>query len=229
MKLPENKEIQENKPIVIDDLSSSLKETLTDIEYSINLPYTIPSDGQDHVIRVKEVSLPARFVYHAVPKLDPDVFLVAEIANWQQLKLLSGKASVYFEGTFTGQSYINAELSGDTLEISIGRDKDIFVKREGNKMLNDKKISGNTVKETVAWDITVKNNKKSPINLILEDQYPVSQRKSVEVELIESSGAKMDKDTGKLSWEMNIEGGEKKTISTKFSVKYPRQNGVITE
>lgn len=221
--------IQENAPLVLDDLFSSLKETFTDIEYSIALPYTIPSDGQDHVIRVKEVSVPARFVYHAVPKLEPDVFLVAEIAGWQQLRLLSGKASIYFEGTFTGQSYINSDLSGDTLEISVGRDKDIVVKREGNKMLNDKKTIGNSVKETLAWDITIKNNKRSPINFVLEDQYPISQRKSVEVELLESSGAKVDKDNGKLNWEMEVQGGEKKTISTKFSVKYPRQSGIATE
>lgn len=220
---------QENQPLVLDDLFSSLKETLSDIEYSITVPYTIPSDGQDHVIRVKEVSVPARFVYHAVPKLEPDVFLIAEIAGWQQLKLLSGKASVYFEGTFTGQSYINSDLSGDTLEISVGRDKDIIVKREGNKMLNDKKIIGTSVKETLAWDITIKNNKRSAINFVLEDQYPLSQRKSVEVELLESSGAKIDKDTGKLNWEMEIPAGERKTITTKFSVKYPKNSGVITD
>lgn len=225
----EQKQVEEIKPLDLDELYSSLKETLSDIEYSISLPYSIPSDGQDHVIRVKEVSIPARFVYHAVPKLETDVFLIAEIANWLQLKLLSGKASVYFEGTFTGQSYINSELSGDTLEISVGRDKDIVVKREGNKMLNDKKTSGNTVKETIAWDVSVKNNKKTPIVLVLEDQYPISQRKSVEVELLESSEAKVDKNTGELIWELKLEAGEKKTITTKFSVKYPKQSGVVTD
>jgi hypothetical protein len=225
----EQKQVEENQALDLDELYSTLKETLSDIEYSISLPYSIPSDGQDHVIRVKEVSIPARFVYHAVPKLETDVFLIAEIANWQQLKLLSGKASVYFEGTFTGQSYINSELSGDTLEISVGRDKEIVVKREGNKMLNDKKTSGNTVKETIAWDMTIKNNKKSSIVLVLEDQYPISQRKSVEVELLESAGAKVDKNTGELIWEMKVEAGEKKTITTKFSVKYPKQSGVVTD
>jgi len=228
MKVTENKVIDENQPFVLNDLSS-LAETLSDIEYTINTPYTIPSDGQDHLIRIKEVAVPARFVYHAVPKLETDVFVVAEVANWQKLQLLSGKASVYFEGTFTGQSFINADLSGDTIEISVGRDKDIVVKREGNKMLNDKRVIGNNVKETLAWDIDIKNNKKGGIILMLEDQYPISQRKSVEVELLEFSGAKVDKDNGKLSWELNLQPGEKKTILTKFSIKYPKQNAMITE
>lgn len=216
-------QVSDNQPIAPEDLFSTLKETLTEIEYSIKVPYTIRSDGQDHVIRIKESSVPAHFVYYAVPKLESDVFLVAEIADWQQLRLLSGKVSVYFEGTFTGQSFINADLPGDTLEISLGRDKDILVKREGNKMLNDKKIMGNYVKETFAWDISIKNNKNSVVNLILEDQFPISQRKSVEVELLETSGAKIDKDNGKLSWDLNLEAGGKKTLSTKFSVKYPKQ------
>lgn len=227
--LQEVEVIQENSPIDFDNLFSTLNENLSDIEYEIRTPYTVRSDGQDHVIRIKDSNVPARFVYHAVPKLESDVFLVAELVNWQQLRLLSGKVSVYVEGTFTGQTYINADLPGDTLEISLGRDKDIVVKREGNKMLNDKKTIGNNVKETFAWDISIKNNKKSAINLVLEDQYPISQRKSVEVELLESSGAKVDKNSGKLSWELNIEPGAKKTIATKFSVKYPKQTVVVNE
>lgn len=78
------------------------------------------------------------------------------------------------------------------------------------------------IKETIAWDITVKNNKNKKINITVVDQYPLSERKNVEVELLESSNAKIDEKTGKLTWEFEMESNEKKVFTYKYTVKYPK-------
>ena len=96
------------------------------------------------------------YEYVVVPKLDPDAFLTAHLNNWEKLDLLSGKASIYFKGTFTGESYIDANQSEDTLTLSLGRDKNIVVSREENKKVDEKQFYGNNAKETIAWDIVVK-------------------------------------------------------------------------
>ncbi len=80
---------------------------------------------------------PVNYVYYSIPKLDKDVFLIAELSNWTKLNLLSGKSSIYYKGTFTGQSEINANSTKDTLEISLNRDKkNIVVERT---LLKEKK------------------------------------------------------------------------------------------
>ena len=140
-------------------ISNTLKSNVSNLEYVIEIPYTIPSDGEDYSIKIKEVSLTVDYIYHAVPKLDNDVFLTAEIVGWTELNLLSGKSSIYYQGTFTGESYIDANQAGDTLNVSLGRDRNIIVKREGSKEMNDKQILGKNIKETLGWNITVKNNK----------------------------------------------------------------------
>lgn len=208
--------------IISNYISNSLKTNISNLEYLIEIPYTIPSDGEDYSIRIKDVSLPVRYVYHTVPKIDEDVFLSAEITNWNQLNLLSGKSNIYFQGTFTGTSFIDAEVASDTLSISLGRDRSILVSREGNKELFDKKVIGSNVRETIAWDITLKNNKSTTINLVVEDQFPISEKKSIEVERLDYSEAKLDEKTGKLTWTLVLEPGARRVITYKYAVKYPK-------
>jgi len=208
-----------------DYIANTLRTNITNLEYTIEIPYSIPSDGADYSIKIKEVRTPVQYIYYAVPKIDNEVFLTAEVLDWTQLDLLSGKSRIYFQGTFTGESYIDASQTNDTLHISLGRDNNILVKREGNKT-SEKKIIGNNIKETSGWDYTVKNNRNVVVKVVIEDQYPISERKAIEIELIESSGAKVDPKTGKLTWEFSLNPDEKKTFTSKYSVKYPRYEGV---
>ncbi len=201
--------------------SNSLKTTVTNIEYIIETPYTINSDGDDNTIKIKEVNVPVNYFYKAIPKLETNAFLNVEIPNWFQLNLLSGKSSIYFEGTFVGQSYIDANTPSDTLSLSLGRDKDFVISRTGNKQMNDKRYVGNNIKETIGWDITIKNNKSSKVKMIIEDQFPISEKKSIEVERLESTGAKVEEKTGIIKWELNLEPNEKKVLNYKYAVKYP--------
>jgi hypothetical protein len=203
-------------------VSNSLRTNITNLEYTIDIPYTIPSDGQEYNIRIKEVKVPVSYFYSAIPKLDKGVFLTAEIPEWTGLNLLSGKAAIFYQGTYTGETYIDAAQNADTLRVSLGRDRNIIVTREGNKEMNDKRIIGSNIKETIAWDITVKNNKDSKIRISIQDQIPLTDRKSIDVEKLESPGAALDERTGKIHWDLELEPNAKKTVNFRYSVKYPK-------
>ena len=207
-------------------ISNSIKTSVTNLEYTIDIPYTIPSDGEDYSIKMKDVSIPVKYTYHAVPKLDEDAFLTAELTNWTALNLLPGKSNIYYQGTYIGESRIDTEKASDTLSISLGRDRNIVVKREGNKELFDKRVVGNYIKETVGWNITVRNNKDAKINIVIEDQFPISERKSIEVDRIDYSGAKLNDKTGKLLWEMELNANEKKELKFNYLVKYPKFSNI---
>ena len=207
-------------------ISNSLKTSITNLEYTIEIPYTIPSDGEDYSIKMKDVSVPAKYVYHAVPKLDEDAFLTAELTNWTALNLLPGKSNIYYQGTYVGESKIDTEKASDTLSISLGRDRNIVVKREGNKELFDKRVVGNYIKETVGWNIMVRNNKDAKINIVIEDQFPISERKSIEVNRIDYSGAKLNDKTGKLLWDLELNANEKKELKFNYLVKYPKFSNI---
>ena len=199
-----------------------LKMNLKNLAYEIKEPYTIKSDGQDNLIKIKQASKEVRYVFHAIPKMDLDVFLMAELTDWSELQLLSGPISIYFEGTFTGSSYVDVENLSDTLDISLGRDREILVARKGNKEINDKRFVGNNIKQRVGWEIEVRNNKKAPIEIIVEDQFPISELSSTSVERSEVEGAKVDEKTGAIQWELKLEPQEKKVLKFDYTVKYPK-------
>ena len=203
--------------------------TPTSIEYNIDTPYTIPSDGNDYTVQIKEMKLGVNFVYYAVPKLEKDVFLIAEIYDWSKLNLLSGKASTYYKGTYTGETDINVDKIKDTLRLSLNRDRNIIVERTLLKEKNEKQLIGKNIKETINRSITVKNNKNKSIKILVEDQFPISENKSVVIERLESSNGRVDDKTGKVVWNLALKPGEKKELSLKYSVKYPNWMHLNTE
>ncbi len=217
------------KVITTDYISNTLRTEVANLEYVIEIPYSIPSDGQDYTLRIKESGVPVEYVHHAIPKLGNDVFLMAELTDWSSLNLLSGKSGIYYQGTYVGESFIDAEESSDTLRISLGRDKSVTISREGDKEKFDKKTFGNNIREVSGWKITVRNNKNSVVRLIVEDQYPVSERKSIQVEQLGAPDAKVENTTGRLTWKFELQPGEKKELNFSYSVKYPKYEHLMLD
>lgn len=198
------------------------EENFTNVEYEIKLPYSIPNDGKSHFVAVQTKDIAAEYAHFAAPKLDKDAFLVAKITNWDELNLVAGNVNIYFDGTFVGESYINPNNLTDTLDITLGRDKNMVVTRVKQKDKTKEKVVGEEKIKTVTYEITVRNTKSSASNFYLQDQIPVSQNKELVIQLVESSGAIIEENTGLLNWKLNIKPKETKKIVFTYSVKYPK-------
>ena len=208
-------------------LSVSQVENQTNIEFNIDNPYTIASDGKTCLVKINQFEVKAGYQYYVAPKLSADVFLTAQITDWNKYNFLSGEANLFFEGTYIGKSNIDANSVSDTLSLSLGIDKSIVVKRTLQKDISERSSLGSTKKETKSWLIAVKNRKNQRINLLVEDQVPVSQVSAIEVEAQETSGAKVDPLTGKISWNFLLNSQADKKLQLKYTVKYPK-NQLLT-
>lgn len=195
-------------------------------EFEIKNTYSIPADLKPYIVEVTNYNLPATFEHYSIPKTEKEAFLLARIGGWEQLDLVEGPANVYFGGNYVGQSYIYTRSLDDTLDLSFGRDKKVMVSRTRLKDFNSKTFSGNNKKETQSFEITIKNNRKSPIVIDVEDQLPVSQNSEIVVEAIELSKAKKDDATGKLTWRYTIAPGEQQKITLTYSIRYPKNKYV---
>ncbi len=195
-------------------------------EFDIKAEYTVPSDAKPYIIDVTEYNLPATYKYFSIPKADKSAFMLAQITGWEQLELVSGVANVYLGGTYVGQSYINTKSTNDTLDLSVGRDNKITVSRTQQKDFNTEKIIGNNKKTTYAYEIVIKNNRKAPITIDVEDQLPVSQSSDITVESLELSKGELNALTGKINWTVTIEANATKKIVLSYSVKYPRNKSL---
>jgi len=201
-------------------------QTSLNTEFDISLPYSVSSSSKPTVVDIRNYEMKAEYHYSVAPKLDLDAFLMAKATGWEEFNLLPGEANIFFEGTFVGKSFIDPNNIKDTLEVSLGRDKRIVVKREKLKDLTSKSFMGSSRKENYTWEISVRNTKSEAVKVIVEDQVPVSQNTQIEVSTTDLGGAKHNKDTGKLVWELELKPNETRKLTYKFEVKYPKDKQI---
>jgi len=58
--------------------------------------------------------------------------------------------------------------------------------------------------------------------LTIEDQFPISKIKEIEVENKEADEAEVNKETGTITWKIKLEPNKEKKLKHKFTVKSPK-------
>lgn len=204
-------------------------ENQTTVEIEVTTPYSIKSNGEKLQVDLKKHQIEAIYEYYAIPKLDKDAFLVAQIINWDQYNLLEGEANLYFEDAYVGRTVLDAKSLQDTLGISLGRDKNIVVGREKNDEFSKRRTIGSNMVETRGFKITTRNKKSQPIKLTIFDQIPVSVVSDIIVNSLELTSGQLDSKTGKVTWELTIDPQQQKVINLQYEVKYPKREKVTLE
>jgi uncharacterized protein (TIGR02231 family) len=121
-----------------------------------------------------------------------------------------------------GKSYLDPTTTKDTLTVSFGKDKKINIKRVRVKNFTRNQFLGGNKIQSFGYATSVRNTKKVPVDIKIEDQIPISSQKEIVVELLESSCAQLDPVTGKLTWQITLQPNEEKTVKFEYTVKYPK-------
>ena len=192
------------------------------MEYQIQSKMTIPTDGMDHRVQIDNFELNASYEYHTAPKIDPAVFLAAQVTGWEKLNLLSGESNIYFDGTYIGKSYIDVNSTKDTLSFSFGKDAKVIVERTKVKDKSSKKVIGSRQKYEVTWEIRIRNNGGAAIPIVVKDQFPISTNNDIKVKNGDFGTAKLDEKTGILIWNLNLPLGGSQNLQFGYSVDYQK-------
>ncbi|MBS1232183.1 MAG: muiA, partial [Bacteroidetes bacterium] len=201
----------------------------TTVTFDISVPYSILSDGKVQTIEIQRTTTPAEYKYVTIPKLTPLAYLTGNITDWAKQNLIGGEATLYFENTFVGKSYLNVNQLKDTLTVSLGTDNSILVKREKRQDFTSKRVLGPNKTETYSFLITVRNNKGNPVKITVNDQIPISSNSGIEVDAVELSRGKHNSQTGEIRWDLEIKPQETRELILTYSVKYPKDKTIILE
>lgn len=201
---------------------TTINENQLNVSFDIDIPYDILSNGKIHSVALKEIKLPATYKYYAAPRVEKEAFLLAEIKDYSKYNLLPGEANIIFEGLYVGKTTINPNQTADTLNLSMGRDKKISIKREKVVDKSGTKFLSSYKEQTFTYDITIRNNKKESIEMLLKDQYPLSTDKEVTIDLLDDGKAKVNSETGILTWDLKLSSNETKKIRISYKVRYPK-------
>ena len=201
----------------------------TNIEYTIDEPFSIKSDGEKRTTDMVEYELDALYEYYCAPKLDADAFLTAKILNWDEYNFLEGEASLFFEGKYIGKSILDTRNTSDTLTLSLGRDGNVVVNREKKKDYSSRQFVGSNQKIMFTYEISIRNKKDQPVTIVVADQVPLSNDKEIVIDKIEDSKATHQEESGLLTWKKQISAGKTETIRLSYAIKYPKGNNIILE
>jgi uncharacterized protein (TIGR02231 family) len=204
-------------------------EGQTTFQFDIEQPYNIPSDGKQHTVDVQENTINALYEYFCIPKKDKDVFLTARITNWEDLNLLNGDANLYFESTYLGKAFLDTRNTKDTLDISLGRDKNILVNRTKLKEFSRNQVLGGSKTDERSWEITIRNKKQQPINITIQDQFPTSTNKDIVVDKGNYKEGSLDESTNMITWRLKIDPAKETKIGFNYSVKSPKSASIVLE
>lgn len=189
-------------------------------EFIIDLPYTIDSNNEQHMVLISNTDLKANYKYYTVPKADKSAYLVAQISKLEELQLVPAKAAIFFDGSYIGETYLDPTSLDDTLNLSLGKDPNIIVKRTYLKEDTKEKIVGSSIEKTYSYLIEVKNQKATNIDIVIQDQLPITQNGEIEITLIDSSKAKYNEITGLLEWNAKIKPKQSELLKFTYKVKY---------
>ena len=205
---------------------TSVSENVIETEYEIKLNYNIPSDGKEHFAAIMVKDLKTNYRYKAIPKLNNNVYLTAVLSDWEDAITMGGEASIYYDGSYVGNTSLLPGGTEDTIQLSLGIDKNIAIKRQKIKEKCSQKVLDNDILHQYTYEITMKNSRATKIDIEVEDQLPLAQDKSVVVDRKELSGAKYDEVTGILKWRSTIQAKDSKKLTLMYQVKAPKYMSV---
>lgn len=214
-------------PLVMDDfVDVDMQEV--HVNYNISVPYDIPGNGKEQLIDLKSYNIKAEYKYYSAPKLSDETYLIATLSDYEQYNLLPGYATVTFDNTFVGKTFLRPNATEEHISLTLTTDPRISVKREKRSEYCSTKHVGSTTAVTLSYQITVKNNQTKTAKLTLKEQYPISSNKDIEVKVTEvTPEATYNKtETGVLTWDVDLKAGETRTFNVTYVVKYPKDRNI---
>ena len=197
------------------------EENITNTVFKINKIYSIASSDEVSVIPIDDFEVETEYEYFTAPVLNENVFLTAKLKNWEQFDLISGEANVYFEGNYAGKTFIDPSQTQEELIISLGVDPTLVVERKQLNNMKDKSLMGSTRTVKKEYEISIRNNKATDVEIVLKDRVPLTQNKEIKVEKITHTANEYDEKTGVLTWKVSLKAKESVKKQLTYEVKYP--------
>lgn len=198
--------------------------------YEIDRPFSLVANGKASSVKLTSHELPLDLRYRIVPKREQQAYLEAVITGWDTLNLLAAQTRTHLDGRYLGETYLNTQQNSDTLTVGLGPDKRLIVKRTGRGQGSDTKFIRGKKEYNLGYQISLRNTRDVAIEVLVEDQIPVSQREEITVELKNASGKPdLEEFTGKLTWKLTLKPAKEEKLSVNYEIVAPKNTPIRFE
>jgi hypothetical protein len=197
------------------------------VTYTVGTPVSILGNGEPHKTTIVITGLKAELDYLTAPRLAPEAYLRATITNTSDYTILPGEASVFHENDFVGKTQLVTIAPNDEFKVQLGVDDRIKVERELVKRDTSARFIGTMAQTNFQYAIKLKNLLPEKAKVTVQDQFPVSKSSKINVKLDSVSPKPKDEsELHILTWELELEPQQERTITLAFTVEHGRNQPV---
>jgi len=201
-------------------------------EYIIAGPSDVPSDGTDTKLMVGAFKTDSALEVHVQPQQSSDAFLVSRTTLKGEAPVLPGKANLFRDGAFVGQTNLPMLRPEEKHDLFFGVDDQISVKRK--VMKDERKDAGIISRDnelTRHYLTEIKNLHKQQITIVVKETIPVAQNEDIEIKLddkITTEGYMRDADKikGVMRWSFDLKPAAEQDINLGYTVSWPKDHNL---
>jgi uncharacterized protein (TIGR02231 family) len=216
-------------------IESGIEDKSISVVFTMPGKNTIKSDNVPHKISIMSREMPVYFRYSTVPKLMRAAFLKARVKNTSDYPILPGDYNVFLNNAFITTSRMGFKSPNEEFWTFLGMDEGIKVEYKSKEKYKESSALFAKKTSSLVYEnlISVTNNKKIEIEIVIWDQLPIPNDKEISVELLEPkqinnvSLKKTDEEF--LEWISRLKPGEKLKIPLKFAIQYPKGREIRTK
>ena len=209
--------------------TAALSTQATSASFRIPDTVDVPADNTAHKLGITTITLQTEPAYRAVPKLIPSAFLSARVTNTSDYPLLAGAMNVFLDDTFVAAADLPSVMPGEKFDLALGADEGVAVKRKLNhRLVEETGLVNKGRRITYDYTLSVQNNKRTAVHLVLLDQIAVSRHEKIVVKQLAPDARDLKPDAdGTLTWTLDLKPGEKRELPLKFSIEHPNDLPVV--
>lgn len=198
------------------------QESGTTVTFRVSGDVDIPGDGTPYKTTVGQYNLVPQIDYLTIPRHTDAAYRRAKFVNSTPAPFLPGRINL-----FVGEEYIGGNRLPYTpplaeLELVLGVEERIKVKRELKRRDVDKRMLRDARQVAFAYEIEVENLLPNDAKITVKDQYPVSRHEQIKVRLDRVVPApKEETELHILEWQLIVSPRQKEKISLEYQIEHP--------
>ena len=200
-------------------------ETLT--EYELPEAKDIFDGGEGTMVDLHKDVLKTEYRISTVPKLDPHAYLTAVVKTADLPLQSASSANIYLKGLYTGNVWLDPEMTKEEAVITLGREERIAVRREESSLKTSKTLLGGQKVTEQSYLTTFSNSSEKEVTVHVSDQIPVSRNKEITVEVSEKSGMS-EGENGLLYKEIVLPAKGSETLRLSYKIALPKDKQLKT-
>lgn len=203
-------------------------------EYRITDPVTVASGEGSRSVRIATEKLAPTLEVRAVPAVSDAAYLTARFLNTSGAPYVGGHAVLYRDGAFAGTVPLAFTAPNAELTLGFGIDDKVAVTRTTlERKTGERGLISSEKTDERRYRIQVENRHARPISIVVLDQLPVSEAKTITVQALPEAtpptARAVDGRRGVVAWGYDYAAGETKEITHAFAISWPADQDVFWE